>query len=171
MDQLKYEPRIKMMIRDAVFDFLYDPTLKQFKTRLDTIIVRNAILLGHGHKSFTYKGQQYSCDTLPAPRGWNRLLPQLRPEMDEYLEDVKRLNQNEVPFVLGYINQVLNASNDFGDYLRLLPECIHRPIEKTIHSHSFIGKRLDEERLVAIKEQNTASINLIKQRMVTNLLI
>lgn len=171
MDQLQHDPRTKQKLKDALYDFLYTPAQNQFKTRLDTLIVRNAILSGYGHKSFTYKGERYSCDIAPPPRAWNRLLPQLRPEMDEYLADIKRLNQHEVPFVIGFINQVLNASNDFGDYLRLLPDCAHRPIERLIASCPCQATRLGDEQIEAIKEKNAASINLIKQRMVTNLLI
>lgn len=171
MDQLQHDPRTKQKLKDALYDFLYTPAQNQFKARLDTIIVRNAILSGYGHKSFTYKGERYSCDIAPPPRAWNRLLPQLRPQMDEYLADLKHLHQYEVPYVIGYINQVLNSSNALGDYLRLLPDCTHRPIEKLIASCPCQAKQLDQERIELIRKQNATPINLIKQRMVTNLLI
>jgi hypothetical protein len=171
MDQLQHDPRTKQHLKDALYDFLYTPVQNQFKTRLETIIIRNAILSGYGHKSFTYKGERYSCDVAPPPRAWNRLLPQLRPLMDEYLADLKHLNQYEVPFVVGYINKVLNASNDLGDYLRLLPDCTHRPIEKMIATCPCKATQLEEDKVISIREQNAVSIDLIKQRMVTNLLI
>ena len=171
MEQLQYDPRTKQQIKDALYDFLYTPVQNQFKLRLDTIIIRNTLLAGNGHKSFNYKNEFYNCDTGPMPRVWNRLLPQLRPLMDEYLTEIEHLHQYEVPFVLGYINKVLNASNALGDYLRLLPDCTHRPLEKMISSSSWKATKLDEDTVISIREQNAVSINLIKQRMVTNLLI
>lgn len=171
MDQLQHDPRTKQHLKDALHEFLYTPVQNQFEKRLEAITIRNAVLSGYGHKSFTYKGKHYNCDEFPPPRSWNRLLPQLRPLMDEYLTEIEHLHQYEVPFVLGYINKVLNASNALGDYLRLLPDCTHRPLEKMISSSSWKATKLDEDTVISIREQNAVSINLIKQRMVTNLLI
>lgn len=171
MENLQYDPRTKQQIKDALYDFLYTPVQNAFKLRLDTLIIRNTLLAGHGHKSFNYKGEHYSCDIGPMPRVWNRLLPQLRPQMDEYLKDLKELNETELPYVVGYINKVLNASNELGDYLRLLPESTHRPIEQLIASCSCHGKKLSEEQVLELRQQNENPIAMMKARMVTNLLI
>lgn len=171
MEQLQYDPRTKQQIKDALYDFLYTPVQNAFKLRLDTLIIRNTLLAGHGHKSFNYKGEFYSCDTGPMPRVWNRLIPQLRPQMDDYLKDLKELNEQELPYVVGYINKVLNASNELGDYLRLLPESTHNPIEKMVASCHCHGKKLSEEQVLALRSQNENPINMMKARMVTNLLI
>lgn len=171
MENLQYDPRTKQQIKDALYDFLYTPVQNAFKLRLDTLIIRNTLLAGHGHKSFNYKGEFYSCDTGPMPRVWNRLLPQLRPQMDEYLRELKELNEQEMPFVVGYINKVLNSSNELGDYLRLLPESTHPPIEKLISTCHCHGKRLSEDQVQSLRTQNDSSIAMMKARMVTNLLI
>ena len=169
--QLQYDPRTKQQIKDALYDFLYTPVQNQFKLRLDTIIIRNTILAGHGHKSFNYKGEHYNCDTGPMPRVWNRLLPQMRPQMDDYLRELKELNELELPYVVGYINKVLNASSEFGDYLQLLPESTHRPIEQMISTCSCHNRQLSEEQVNDLRNQNTTSISMMKARMVKNLLI
>jgi hypothetical protein len=171
MEPLQHNPRIKQLIKDSLYDFLYTPAQRKFKTRLDTIIIRNALLGGYGHKSFTYKGVHYSCDSVAPSRNWNRLLPQLRDQMDEYLYDLIELNDNELPLVLSFINQVLNSSNNPGDYLRLFPESVHQPIMKLIASCPYQAKQLSDEQVALLQEQNKKHIELIKKRMVTNLLI
>lgn len=171
MEQLQYDPRTKQQLKDALYDFLYTPVQNQFKLRLDTIIIRNTLLAGNGHKSFHYKGVHYSCDNEPNPRAWYRLLPQLRPQMDEYLRDLKELHEREMPFVVGYINKVLNASNEFGDYLQLLPESTHHPIEKLIATCHCHGQKLSPEQVQELRQQHQNCIDMMKARMVTNLLI
>jgi hypothetical protein len=171
MEPLQHNPRIKQLIKDSLYDFLYIPAQRKFKTRLDTIIIRNALLGGYGHKSFNYKGVHYSCDNGAPSRKWNRLLPQLKDQMDEYLRDLNQLNDNELPLVLGFINQVLNSSNALGDYLRLFPESVHQPIQKLIATCPCQSKQLSDEQVARLQEQNKKHIELIKKRMVTNLLI
>jgi len=171
MEPLQYDPRTKQQIKDALYVFLYTPLLLKFKTRLDIIIVRNALLGGYSHKSFSYKGVLYSCDSEAPPRKANRLIPQLKEQMDEYLAEINYLNQQEIPFVLGYINRVLNASNELGDYLRLLPPIVHRPVESLIATCPCQAKKLTDEQVAQFQEQSKESIELIKRRMVTNLLI
>ena len=170
-EQLQHDPRTKSQIKDLLYAFLYTPVQKQFKQRLDTLIARNTMILGAGHKSFIYKGVIYTCDTTPVPRRMNRLAIQLVPDMNDYLHDLKQLNENELPFVLGFINQVLNASNDLHDYLRLLPQSVHQPIEKLIATCPCRDKRLTDEDVGNIQTKNHQAIALMKQRMAANLLI
>lgn len=171
MEPLQHDPRTKQQIKDALYGFIYKPVERHLKSRLDTLIVRNALATGTGHMSFHYKGEYYCCDTHPAPRKWNRLATQLRPAMNEYLDDLKALNEGELPYVLGFFNQVLNSSNDFEDYLRLLPESIHHPLQKLQASCPCRAAQLPEARVNELLVQNQIPITLIKRRMVTNLLI
>lgn len=170
VQDLQYDPRTKQMIKDTIYNHLYEPVHAQFKTRLDTLIIRNAILGGYSHKSFTYKGELYSCDTTPSPLRRNRLVPQLKDQMDAYLQELEELNQKELPYVLGFITQVLNASNSLEDYKRLLPPAIHRPIDAFIHSCPCQTKQLTDEKVAELAQQYVVPINMIKARMVTNLI-
>lgn len=171
MEQLQHDPRTKQLIKDTLYEFLYRPIENQFKNRLEVLIVRNTLLGGYSHKSFNYKGVLYSSDNGAPPRKSNRLMLQLKPAMDEYLFDLKQLNERELPFVIGFINQVLNASNDLQDYLHIFPESIHQPLEKLIATCPCQAKQLSDEKIVELREKNRASINMMKARMVTNLLI
>ena len=171
MENLQHDPRTKMQIRDLLFSFLYTIVEKQFKHRLDTLITRNTVITGATHKSFSYRGEVYSADQTAPPRRMNRLSPKLVPEMDNYLRELKQLNEYEVPFVVGYINRVLNSSNDLHDYLRLFPQSIHPPIEKLIASYPHRTTHLTNEEVQGIQDNNAQSISLIKQRMAINLII
>lgn len=170
-EQLQHDPRTKQQIKDILYTHLYKPIEKQFKDRLDQLIVKNTVLGGFFHKSFMYKNVLYNCDTDALPRKMNRLLIQLQPAMNDYLREVKQLNEKELPYVLGYINQVLNSSNDLHDYLRLLPQAVHYPLQSLIDTYPCRSKRLSDETVHLLQDKNQSSIKLMKQRMVTNLLI
>ena len=168
---LQHDPRTKLQIKELLYAFLYEPVERQFKQRLHTLITRNTVIMGASHQSFSYKGNLYSNDPAPIPRKLNRLVPQLHADMDAYLADLKQLNDREVPYVMGFINQVLNASNDPHDYLRLLPSSVHQPIQALIDSCPCRTKKLTDEQVQEMQTRNQQSIDLVKQRMVTNLLI
>ena len=171
MEPLQLDPRAKQQIKNALYMYLYEPVEKHFAQRLTTLIVKNSLLGQHAHNSFMYKGVLYNCDGTPPPRKSNKLLPQLVPYMDAYLKDLKTLNDTEIPYVLGFINQVLNSSNALSDYLRLLPESVHEPIEKMIKSWPCRAKELPQETVNEIQQFNQRSISLMKQRMLRNLLM
>ena len=154
-----------------LYAFLYEPVQRQFKTRLDFLIKRNTVILGASHQSFIYKGNLYTCDIAPPPRKLNRLVPQLVPDMEAYLTDQKQINDKEIPYVVGFINQVLNASNDLHDYLRVLPQSMHPPIQKLLDSYPCRTKKLTDTEVQEIQVKNQRYIDLVKSRMFMNLLI
>ena len=168
---LQHDPRTKQQIKDMLYAFLYEPVQRQFKTRLDSLIKRNTVILGASHQSFIYKGNLYTCDIAPPPRKLNRLVPQLVPDMEAYLTDQKQINDKERPYVVGFINQVLNASNDLHDYLRVLPQSLRPPIQKLIDSYPCRTKKLTDAEVQEMQAKNQRYIDLVKARMVMNLLI
>lgn len=170
MDKLEHDPRTKQTIKDALYSFIYGPVQKQFKSRIETLINRNTLMGGHKHKHFTYKGVVYTCDATPPPTKKNRLNSNLRDEVDSYLEELNQLNNRELPYVLGFINQVLNASGDLADYKRILPESVHYPINKLMSTCPCRVTSLAEERVTNLTTKNQESIGMIKQRLVMNLL-
>lgn len=170
-DQLQHDPRTKQQVKDALYEYLYTPLLKQFKLRLDTLIVKNSVLLGNSERSFSYKGVVYQMESAPLPKLLNRLVRQLHPTMDDYISERDQLNNYELPYVLGFISQVLNASNDLQDLLLVLPSSVHRPIEDLIASCPCRTRKLTQEGVHNLRIRNQVSINLMKQRQVMNLLI
>lgn len=168
---LEYDPRTKQQIKDALDAYIYGPVRNQFKLRIETLITKNTILGGYTHKHFIYKGIVYNADVTNPPMKKNRLVAAMRGEMEEYLRDKDHLNDHELPFVLGFINQVLNSSNSLSDYLKVLPESVHAPIHQLLATCPCRIGVLSPEKADQIKVKNQASIDLIKQRLVTNLLI
>jgi hypothetical protein len=170
-EQLQHDPRTKQQIKDALYEHLYAPLDRQFKARLQQIAIKNTILNGHSHNSFIYKNVVYNCDTTALPRKMNRLHAQLQPVMNEYLKEAKLLNEKELPYVLGFINQVLNSTNELHDYLRLLPQSVHHPVQSLIDTCPCRSKKLSDETVDLLQQSNQIPIQLMKQRMVNNLLI
>lgn len=170
-EHIQHDPRTKQQIKDMLYQFLYAPVQQQYQKQLHEIIVRNTLALKSKHKSFMYKGAMYSMESTPPPGKMNRLIPQLVSDMENYLVEVTRLNTQEVPYVMGYITQVLNASNNFQDYLKAFPSVLHPPIERMIASWPCRNQKLTEDDIQSLKEKNKRSIDLLKQRVVTNLII
>ena len=169
-EKLQHDPRTKQYIKDKLYSFIYDPVNRRLKNQLNSIIQKNCTILFASHNSFTYKGIYYSSDNTKPPRVLTSLSKQLYPLMDEYLKEQRQLNTIELPYVIGFITQVLNASDDLQDYLRIFPEAIHQPLEKIIASCPCRNKHLSEDAVLALQNKNKTPIKLMKQRLVINLL-
>ena len=165
-----HDPRTKQQIKDMLYQFIYEPVEQRFLKRLTDIGLRNSNFLHSPHTSFTYRGVTYNPQDQQLPRRMNRLIPSLTVDMDLYLHDLNTLNTHEIPYVLGFINQVLNASNDLPDYLRVLPPSIHQPIQDMINSCGCRTTQLTEETVAHLQQSNQRSIELLKQRLMLNLL-
>ena len=171
METLSHDPKTKGQIKEGLYAFLYGPVLKEFKARLDVLIIQNALITHSQHQSFIYKGEFYSCDASPPPRRTVRLSRQLHEAMDAYLSDVKEISHVEMPFVIGYINQVLNVSNELQDYLRLLPDSVHFPITEMIRNCPCRLPKLKETDITQLQKKNEGAIHLMKRRLLCNLLL
>lgn len=170
--ELKYDPRTKQNIKDTLHSYLYEPVIRKFRERLAAIITANSNALGSSHGSFIYRNEVYQLNEQEKlPRKMNRLIPQLHDQMDTYLREVNELNMHEIPYVMGFINQVLNSSDDLNDYLRVLPETMHRPLKELMDSCPCRTTKLSPETVEEMRTRNNHSIELMKRRLVTNLLL
>lgn len=169
---LEHNPRTKIQVRELLYDTLYRPVQARFTARLNKIIDLNCNIQKSSHPSFTYRGHTYTKEGIntPPPRRLAVLADTLKAEMDDYLTETTYLNSHELPFVVGYINQVLNISEDFPDYLKLLPEAIHRPLIELMATCPCKTSQLTQEAIDAMKETNRVSISLMKQRIVLNMI-
>ncbi len=171
MDEpLQYDPRAKQQIINAIHSYLYDPVMAGFEKRLDTLIVKNSNLLGVNHGAMLYKGIYYKLSN-GSINGASRLAPALHKEMDAYLKDLNQINEEELPYVMGFIRQVLNSSNSLQDYMRVLPQSVHHPVEKLTLTCPCRSKTLTDTVVSTLLSSNEVPINLMKRRMVLNLII
>lgn len=166
-----YDPKTKQHLKDQLYKLIYDPVELHFKKRLEEIIRKNTHITRARHNSFSYKGVLYTDSNDPPPLKQNRLDPLLKPEMDKYLKEVMELNNEELPFVLGFVTQVLNASKSLQDYLALLPEHLHTTVLEVIKNCPCKECFLTQQQIELIKDKNSYGVSLLKQRLVRNLLI
>lgn len=166
---LQNDPRTKQMIKDMLYSHIYDPVEYRLHEKLKLIMGKNRLLNHHDMDYFSYKAKVYSLDGTLI-RSAPKLDPSLHGEMQEYLKELNELNRVEIPYVLNFINQALNASNDLWDYLKILPKCLHKPIQELIDAHDCRTERLTAEEVEAFKERNTDSILMVKKRLMLNLL-
>lgn len=172
MSSLTYDPKTKKRILDGLTEHLYKPVEKDFTNRLNALIIKNSLLYGNNQRAFTYKGENYAIEkdrTLPRPL--NRLDRSLYPLMDQYLKEQDELVTQELPYVVNYLTQVLNASDNFPDYFKLLPDSIHSVLRKLAAECPCRKAKLSEKTIEEIQRKNVLPVELMKQRMVCNLLL
>lgn len=161
------DPRTKQMIKDMLYSHIYDPVEYRLHEKLKLIMGKNRLLNHHDMDYFSYKAKVYSLDGTLI-RSAPKLDPSLHSEVQEYLKELNELNRVEIPYVLNFINQALNASNDLRDYLKILPECLHKPIQELIDAYECQSERLTTEEVEAFKERNAHSILMVKKRLLLN---
>jgi len=167
---LQHDPQTKIKIKDALYHFLYDKVEADYQKKLHQIIEKNCILTGARHPSFVYKGEYYTMTEVAPPRVKTRLNHQLAADMDALVEERKRLNLEELPRVMGYLNAVLNATNNLPDILHLLPESIHSPIYRLLVTCPCNSRKLSDAQIAELKKKNEDALRLLKSRMVINLI-
>lgn len=167
MDPLQHDPKAKTQLRDAIYDFLYGPVMEKFQERLRKIVADNCRLTSYPHPSFIYRGVFHNLDTRIPTGKKNKLHPSLKDEMEEYLKDLREINEKEIPYVLGSITKVLNASDGLEDYLDMFPDMLHPLITDLIQTCPCRKRRLSPEK----KEElvNSTQLNLIKHRIFANI--
>lgn len=162
---------IKSQIKDEIHRYLYGSVMEQLNKRVDLIIYKNAAILKHSHMSFNYCGEFYSCDLNKAPRIKQQLDISLHTIMEEYIKDATQLDEEESPYVMGYINQVLNSSINATNYLFLLPDALHQTIKSFYTPFEYSPDWVNNKRNNDILANNQAAISMIKQRLVLNLIM
>jgi hypothetical protein len=169
---LAYDPRTKQRIKEGIFKVLYSPVIKDHKNQLAELILKNSKLCQKAQVCFKYKGEVYTTEPgklIPRPVNW--LDQSLFTEMEEYLEDVRLLEVEELPYVQAYITQVLNSSDSFQDYYKLFPESLHSTLKQLEESCPCRRDLLKPEQIERIQRQNVRSVGLMKRRMMYNVLL
>lgn len=161
----------KKDIKDAIFDFIYSKTMGEYQKVLDNLIIKNTVLIKSFDEHFVYKNITYSIGKPPVTYRKNRLHESLYPEMDKYLSELKTLNTEEIPYVINFINSVLNTSNLLGDYLHIFPKYVHPPIQVLINQCPCRNDSVSQKDIDTIISKNLKAVEFIKLRITMNLLI
>lgn len=166
----RVNPHLKQDILSMISEHIYSGPYQRLNKRLEEIITKNTAMIGSGDLVLSYKGECYSCQGVRRTElKTNRLLPALRSYMDEWIADHSKLIE-ENRLVNTFLASVLNTSNNVSDYLRILPDCIH-PALQPYARHSNVQPPLTEEQVEAIKAKNQKAVDLIKQRLLLNLIV
>lgn len=168
MEPLEHHSKTKKQIKDALAFHLYNTLGTHFKDRLDQIIHKNSIELKSPHLCFTYKGKTYTYKGQKTSLRALDLSPKLHREMDEYLEDMKNLQEGEVNIVNAFIDTLLNLTDSLQGYLLIFPKGLHPPIQKLIDSCPCRTKSLTEEDIKRIEDNGSSFVELINQRLFIN---
>lgn len=168
----RLDPRIKQQIKLSLVEAMYAPSERRFANKLRDIIIDNSTKAGYSHHSFSYKGQYYNLETIPLRYKNQHLLPELHARMDAYLADIKHLEYTEKPYVVGFFNKVLNASNSIEDYCRLLPECVHTAMAEYTAADwaaHHLPRELSDDQVEAFQLAHSDWILMLKKRKVLDL--
>jgi hypothetical protein len=164
---------LKFQIRTVLTDFLYKPVEQRHRQEIEALIVQNCRLTNSPVRAFRYKGELYRADL--APRG-PLMAPSLHPDLAMQLalthEEQARIYREEQPVVVGYIIKVLNLTSNTEDYKKLLPSCVHAPLafmDNYAHLNTWPVFTY-EGPYEMFMAQHAPQIQLIKERMATNLL-
>lgn len=170
--QPEYSPKMKREIRDHLYHYLYDPVDRAMQRKIKNLVIQNSKLKNSAAQSFRFRGEVYRMD--PDSRTIGHIPPldsSLHAEMRDYLKSLETLNFHEIPYVLGFINQALNASDDLQDYRRILPENLHPPLDNIISKCLCRQARLPEEAVEEIRAKNEEAARLLRQRLARNLVM
>lgn len=168
------DPTLKYDIKEALYEMLYRPVLNTFQARLDALVLTNCQLQRNDRQEFAYKGEHYVHSTYRpgyAARQIPRLHLTLVPLMEQYLQELNQINQKEVPLVMGYLNQILNSSNNLHDWLQLFPDVLHPPLQQAVQRCGCRTSALQPEDINSIRIRTAEGTQLVKQRMMLNLLL
>lgn len=170
--QLSYDPRMKREIRDHLYQYLYSAVERKFNARLKEIVIQNSRLKQSSADAFVYNNETFTAEPNTVRiRNVPLLDPRLHSVMDDFLAEREELNAREMPFVLGFINETLNASDDLQDYMRIFPENLHPPLKEIVNKCLCRQARLSEERVKEIQERNARPMELMRQRLVYNIIM
>lgn len=169
---MQYDPRTKQDIKDALYTAIYGKVRERFRHQLEDIIRKNSALHKNGQEYMRHNGSEYSIAgaSLRKPKPMNRTHPDLVEAMDEWEQQLNDLNNRELPYVLGYLNQVLNSSNGFEDYYRLLPQALHATLDRIKKDCPCVNAEINQDVLEEILQKNQTAVGLIQQRILTNLI-
>jgi len=162
------DPTKKYNVRLMLEEFIYKPAETKLEKKLNAIMNSHSIDDPHRSMAFMFKGQVYAPKDYRSPGKITLLSRRLYPNMEEWLKETNKLQEEKIK-ASNYLTCILNEAENLADLQALLPECLHPGLGITgSASHSSL---LTPEHIEAVNHQHTDSIQMIKERLVLNLLI
>jgi len=166
-------PKLITAIVDKILAELYRASDNYRLTELTTIIGKNMMLTKTNDKWFGFRGEYYSITT-KLPQGRPVLLDRsLRERMKDYLSYCDKID-SEKQLIKSYIIQVSQKIRYKEMVLDFLPDNTHYLLKGLIQFFPSLdsqnAKPLDAEEIAAFKESNDKYLDMMRSRMVVNLI-
>lgn len=180
-----YNPLVKQQLLKQLKIEIYAPIVNSLNREFWNINRRNTVKCGFNHNVFTYRGIFYSGNILidlnldyedyysriNTHNYKEHLATEFHIAFDDLLAKRDLISEKEMPLVMGYVTQVLNISNNPHNYLKLLPDTLHKCIRIIAPFSEDVVDTISPARIENIKTVNKEYIDLLKLRLMSNLLL
>lgn len=165
-------PKTKYIIKEYLSDYLYKKAKNNIAEQIEQIAKDNAALHNMPSASFFYNGFVFPEETsgIFSHRAQLVLDKGLVPRMKEVMKE-KKVIEEEQCYTNNFIMVVLNASDTIADYFALMPESLHTVLTKITSKFAVEqSSALTQEKIQNILQEHSYSVDLIKKRMLLNLI-
>lgn len=160
----------KYNLKNALLLKLYNPSSKAFTKECEDLVLQNNVLKGVHASSFLYRGTTYPVLQKLGLKSSYALHPSLEEKFVTVLYPFDEIQKFEVPLVAGFIIHVLNSSDCWEDYLKVFPETLHPLIEEWWFHFKWKIPTLTEAAIADILDKHSKGLQLLRARLVWNLL-
>lgn len=137
---------------------------------LQSLITRNCVAIGGVDLCFKHRGHIYRYDANEVPSTMPELHPMLVAEVDAHLAKFHDIMEIEKPIVRGYLNAVLNASDNPIFYYEAVPVKLHEYLDRFHAAFCFVKEPPSPEKMEAFFKKHASPRNLMKQRLLIDYL-
>lgn len=167
--------QLKYQLLQIMVQFVYEHVEKRLYDQLKSIIDRNDIAHNMQRLVFTYAGRRWTQHRFQGvPQKVPYLDEMLHPEMDEYLAEVKLIEEVEKPMVTAYIRAILNSDPDPIRAMMNIPTALQAPIREAMkEAEEGLGRKaqLNFEQVELLVGAYPAATAAIRKRMMHNVLL
>lgn len=145
----------------AILDRICKPLLDS-QARLNRLRQANDNLIGGINSSFKYKGIEY-----PKTDKLSYAIPllheNLHEEMETHLHNQYKLFNYDIPYIQAFLTAAVTECRTFADLKKVLPECIHRHLEKSVIADNKEFITVTDETVKNIHTIHAKAIGIIKE--------
>lgn len=173
MNRFPLAPKAKTNLQTTMMEFIFNPFMCYWNRRVDKIIERHVLLCSSTQYGFSYKGENFTGSSKQLLRPpVQRLHKSLYSDMDDLLRERETVTLYEEPLIKSVLCALMNLSNNPWDYFQLLPKELHLAWEhfKTKMPTGYESEITDSI-ISAFQTKHEAAFNVVRIRMVTNLIL
>lgn len=170
-----FDPEVtlsKIQFQIGVMEFIYAKSNHQIQAKVNQMVDLHCIRYPGESQAFQYKGEVYwrkPQATVIRGKRVKLLHQEQYPDMDSCLRE-RALIEAEQPIVRTFISCAASKAWTKDQLYLLLPECLHSVIQQTEYPNLKPHGELSAEEGMAFQEANSKVIQLIKQRLILNLI-